>query len=100
MIDHYVVGGFYRVHGGRSNQENLNAPGSRFQMLAFDECCSHPDPSCGPDDKPNRFYAYGVPDPLLTRSPLYETLGANDHERQLAYRAMARMWLLQQKGVP
>ena len=60
MIDHYVVGGFYRVHGGRSNQENLNAPGSSFQMLAFDECCSHPDPSCGPDDKPNRFYAYGV----------------------------------------
>jgi glutamate--cysteine ligase len=60
MIDHHVVGGFYRVHGGRSNQENLNAPGSRFQMLAFDECCSHPDPSCGPDERPNRFYAYGV----------------------------------------
>jgi glutamate--cysteine ligase len=60
MIDHFVVGGFYRVHGGRSNQENLNAPGSRFQMLAFDECCSHPDPSCGPDERPNRFYAYGV----------------------------------------
>ena len=60
MIDHFVVGGFYRVHGGRSNQENLNAPGSRFQMLAFDECCSHPDPNCGPDERPNRFYAYGV----------------------------------------
>jgi glutamate--cysteine ligase len=60
MIDHHVVGGFYRVHGGRSNQENLNAPGSRFQMLAFDGACSHPDPSCGPDDRPNRFYAYGV----------------------------------------
>jgi glutamate--cysteine ligase len=60
MIDHFVVGGFYRVHGGRSNQENLNAPGSRFQMLAFEECCSHPDPSCGPDERPNRFYAYGV----------------------------------------
>lgn len=60
MIDHHVVGGFYRVHAGRSNQENLNAPGSRFQMLAFEECCSHPDPSCGPDEQPNRFYAYGV----------------------------------------
>jgi glutamate--cysteine ligase len=60
MIDHFVVGGFYRVHGGRSNQENLNAPGSRFQMLAFEEPCSHPDPSCGPDERPNRFYAYGV----------------------------------------
>jgi len=60
MIDHYVVGGFYRVHGGRSNQENLNAPGSRFQMLAFEGPCNHPDPSCGPDERPNRFYAYGV----------------------------------------
>ncbi|HUR40408.1 MAG TPA: glutamate--cysteine ligase [Verrucomicrobiae bacterium] len=60
MIDHHVVGGFYRVHGGRSNQENLNAPGSTFQMLAFEETCSHPDPTCGPDDHPNRFYAYGV----------------------------------------
>jgi glutamate--cysteine ligase len=60
MIDHHVVGGFYRVHGGRSNQENLNAPGSRFQMLAFDGHCSHPDPNCAPDDRPNRFYAYGV----------------------------------------
>ncbi|MDE0854977.1 MAG: glutamate--cysteine ligase, partial [Nevskia sp.] len=37
MIDHYVVGGFYRVHGGRSNQENLNAPGSSFKPLAFAE---------------------------------------------------------------
>ncbi|MGH8481866.1 MAG: glutamate--cysteine ligase, partial [Nevskiaceae bacterium] len=60
MIDHHVVGGFYRVHAGRSNQENLNAPGSRFQMLAFEGACNHPDPSCGPDDHPNRFYAYGV----------------------------------------
>ena len=60
MIDHYVVGGFYRVHGGRSNTENLNAPGSSFQMLAFEETCTHPDPDCGPDAHPNRFYAYGV----------------------------------------
>src|SRR6185369_1799700 len=42
MIDHYVVGGFYRVHGGRSNTENLNAPGSSFKMLAFEESCTHP----------------------------------------------------------
>jgi glutamate--cysteine ligase len=60
MIDHHVVGGFYRVHGGRSNQENLNAPGASFQMLAFETPCNHPDPNCGPDEHPNRFYAYGV----------------------------------------
>ena len=60
MIDHHVVGGFYRVHGGRSNQENLNAPGASFQPLAFAGPCNHPDLSCGPHDHPNRFYAYGV----------------------------------------
>ena len=27
MIDHFVVGGFYRVHTGRGHDENLNAPG-------------------------------------------------------------------------
>lgn len=60
MIDQFVVGGFYRLNSQRGNQENLNAPGMRFEPLAFDNCCSHPDPACGPDDRPNRFYAYGV----------------------------------------
>ncbi|MFP5307756.1 MAG: glutamate--cysteine ligase [Gammaproteobacteria bacterium] len=60
MIDQFVVGGFYRLNSQRGNQENLNAPGMRFEPLAFDECCSHPDPACGPDERPNRFYAYGV----------------------------------------
>ncbi|MGH8460932.1 MAG: glutamate--cysteine ligase, partial [Stenotrophobium sp.] len=59
-IDHYVVGGFYRVNTQRSNQENLNAPGMRFEQLAFEECCSHPQIHRGPDERPNRFYAYGV----------------------------------------
>ena len=60
MIDQYVVGGFYRLNSQRGNQENLNAPGMRFEPLAFAEPCSHPDPSCGPDNSTNRFYAYGV----------------------------------------
>ncbi|MDB5985330.1 MAG: gshA [Nevskia sp.] len=60
MIDRYVVGGFYRVHGGRSNTENLNAPGASFEPLAFAEPCSHPDCTQAPDARPNRFYAYGV----------------------------------------
>jgi glutamate--cysteine ligase len=60
MIDHFVVGGFYRLNSQRGNQENLNAPGMRFEPLAFETPCSHPDPNCGPDDRPNRFYAYGV----------------------------------------
>jgi glutamate--cysteine ligase len=60
MIDHSVVGGFYRVHTGRGVDENLNAPGMQFVPLAFESCCTLPNPDCGPDDTPNRFYAYGV----------------------------------------
>ncbi|MDH2916218.1 MAG: glutamate--cysteine ligase [Gallionella sp.] len=60
MIDRYVVGGFYRVHTERGVDENLNAPGMRFEPLAFEACCILPNPACEPDDTPNRFYAYGV----------------------------------------
>ncbi|MFY9260656.1 MAG: glutamate--cysteine ligase [Gallionella sp.] len=60
MLDHYVVGGFYRVHTGRGVDENLNAAGMHFVPLAFEACCSMPNPDCAPDDTPNRFYAYGV----------------------------------------
>jgi glutamate--cysteine ligase len=60
MIDHYVVGGFYRVHTGRGVDQNLNAPGMHFEPLAFQDCCTMPNPDCEPDDAPNRFYAYGV----------------------------------------
>lgn len=60
MIDHFVVGGFYRVHTGKGINENLNAPGMHFQPLAFAEPCNLPDTTKSPDANPNRFYAYGV----------------------------------------
>ncbi len=60
LIDHFVVGGFYRVHTQRGPQENLNAPGMHFQPLAFAETCINPDDRQAPDAEPNRFYAYGV----------------------------------------
>ena len=60
MVDHYVVGGFYRVHTERGVDENLNAPGMFFEPLAFEASCTLPNPDCEPDDTPNRFYAYGV----------------------------------------
>jgi len=60
MIDHFVVGGFYRVHTDRGTNENLNAPGMHFQPLAFEDACNTPDASKAPDANPNRFYAYGV----------------------------------------
>lgn len=60
MIDHFVVGGFYRVHTHRGPDENLNAPGMHFEPLAFAETCVSPDTSKSPDANVNRFYAYGV----------------------------------------
>lgn len=60
MMDHFVIGGFYRVHTGREADENLNAPGMHFVPLAFQKPCSLPDQRDAPDAPPNRFYAYGV----------------------------------------
>jgi glutamate--cysteine ligase len=60
MVDHYVVGGFYRVHTDRRSDENLNSPGMHFVPLAFEASCTLPNPERAPDDLPNRFYAYGV----------------------------------------
>lgn len=60
MIDHNVVGGFYRVHTGRGKDENLNAPGMHFVPLAFTTSCLEPDHAAGLGCPPNRFYAYGV----------------------------------------
>jgi glutamate--cysteine ligase len=59
MIDRYVVGGFYRVHTERGQDQNLNAPGMQFAPLAFADPCSSPNPD-DPGCPPNRFYAYGV----------------------------------------
>ena len=60
MMDHFVVGGFYRVHTGRGANEKLNAPGMHFEPLAFAQSCITPDTKEQPDSEPNRFYAYGV----------------------------------------
>jgi len=60
MMDHFVVGGFYRVHTERGVHDNLNSPGMHFEPLAFAESCTTPDCNKAPDANPNRFYAYGV----------------------------------------
>ena len=62
MMDHYVVGGFYRVHTQRvASDENLNAPGMHFEPLAFEApAAACPTATSNPDAPPNRFYAYGV----------------------------------------
>ena len=60
IIGHHVVGGFYRVHAKRANDENLNAPGMQFEPLAFDDCCISPDKGQQRSCHANRFYIYGV----------------------------------------
>jgi glutamate--cysteine ligase len=60
LIDRYVVGGFYRVNVERGIDQNLNAPGMRFEPLDFETGCTLPDADQAPDAPPNRFYAYGV----------------------------------------
>lgn len=54
-----VVGGFYRVHKDRGNDENLNAPGMQFEPIAFPESCQAP---CKEHDTEtaNLFYIYGI----------------------------------------
>ncbi len=60
MIGPRVVGGFYRVHTGKSATDNLNSPGMHFEPLSFAEACALPDQQAAPDAAPNRFYASGV----------------------------------------
>ena len=60
MIGSQVIGGFYRVHTGKTSTDNLNSPGMHFEPLSFEESCVLPDENQNPDASPNRFYAYGV----------------------------------------
>ncbi len=60
MIGQRVVGGFYRIHTGKSATDNLNSPGMHFKPLSFAEACTLPNQQAAPDAPPNRFYAYGV----------------------------------------
>jgi len=61
MMDHSVIGGFYRVHTERGRDENLNAPGMHFVPLAFASSCNLPDVrAAAAGSAPNRFYSYGV----------------------------------------
>jgi len=76
MIDKNVVGGFYRVHARKGADENLNAPGMRFEPLAFDDCCISPDKGRSPDAHQNRFYTYGVIARLAGLAAAREAAGA------------------------
>jgi glutamate--cysteine ligase len=82
MMDRYVVGGFYRVHAERGEDENLNAPGSSFVPLAFAGSPHLPQPGVKPGaSMPNRFYMYGVIGRLAMLAASYE-LEATDPQAE------------------
>ena len=83
MMDRYVVGGFYRVHASRGTDENLNAPGSSFVPLAFEQSTHLPQPGIKPGaSAPKRFYMYGVIGRLAMVAASYE-LEATDPEAEV-----------------
>ena len=82
MMDRYVVGGFYRIHAERGIDEDLNAPGSSFVPLAFEQSTHLPQPGVRPGaSAPNRFYMYGVIGRLAMLAASYE-LEATDPEAE------------------
>ncbi|MFC7407600.1 glutamate--cysteine ligase [Hydrogenophaga atypica] len=82
MMDRYVVGGFYRVHAERGEEESLSAPGARFVPLAFEKSAIMPQPGQKPGaSAPNRFYMYGVIGRLAMLAASYE-LEATDPDAE------------------
>jgi glutamate--cysteine ligase len=55
-----LVGGFYRLHDGKSNSENLNSPGMTFLPIPFKDACINPNDSETIYSDTNKFYIYGV----------------------------------------
>ncbi len=73
MMDRYVVGGFYRIHAERGEDENLSAPGSLYVPLAFGPQTQLPQLGVRPGaSEPNRFYIYGVVGRLAMLAASYE----------------------------
>ena len=78
MMDRYVVGGFYRMHPERGEDENLNAPGAGYVPLAFQQSNHLPQAGMRPGaSAPNRFYMYGVVARLAMLAASYELEATN-----------------------
>ena len=83
MMDRYVVGGFYRVHAGRGEDESINTAGAGFVPLAFEHAAHMPQPGVKPGaSAPNRFYMYGVVARLAMLAASYE-LEATDPDAEV-----------------
>lgn len=72
LIGQYVIGGFYRLHPTKSEDESLNTPGMQFEPLAFETCCNQPNERLSAHDAHNRFYVYSVIARLSLLATCYE----------------------------
>lgn len=74
MLGQCVVGGFYRLHEGRANDENLNSPGMYFEPIPFSGPCNNPILSDKNSDS-RRLYAYSVLARIALLASAYELKG-------------------------
>ena len=56
----YLIGGFYRTHQNKKNNESLNSPGMIFQPIPLNDICISPELKLPADSQINRYYVYGV----------------------------------------
>ena len=60
IVSNFLIGGFYRTHENKANNENLNSPGMIFQPIPLNDICISPDLSLDIDSQINKYYVYGV----------------------------------------
>ena len=59
-FSNFLIGGFYRAHDNKANNENLNSPGMIFHPIPLNDICISPDISLPIDSQINKYYVYGV----------------------------------------
>ena len=59
-FSNYLIGGFYRTHENKKNNESLNSPGMIFHPIPLNDICISPELSQPIDSQTNRYYVYGV----------------------------------------
>ena len=59
-FSNFLIGGFYRTHESKANNENLNSPGMIFHPIPLNDICISPDMNLPIDSQINKYYVYGV----------------------------------------
>ena len=59
-FSNYLIGGFYRTHQNKKNNESLNSPGMIFQPIPLNDICISPELNQPTGSQTNRYYVYGV----------------------------------------